>query len=524
MGGTSAERAPTVRSLRVLKLIAMLHENRERLLEVVSFLPQAAAEAFGENGSLEQACRQAFQLEVKEGRELHPEDASSVSAAHLAWGILPRLLANGGPAAVTALTFDRPAEKLQAAKWQPGLVVLFMAEAAGRGLEYLLEEDFLDLARLATVMCFLGNLQEQHAIVTAHAEVGTEQVLKVLQEGTHKLGEIVVFLPQRIRGVLLGKSFADRCLAEFDALDAGGSQVLELKVLLPVLVALGMKERLQVTLEQCGRFQGLISRSEGETAIKRSEMVSFAQFMLALAYLDTEPGQVAADNACIVLGERRVEDFLSLLEQDKAAAGKTELLLPPDASEYLASPSFVEQCSDRFRQLDSAGKGALEPPDLFQMLSELSGADPFAVSVEQCERFVALFGNCGTLTEEEFASLARHLCTMVFLHSERGRGHLSWALECMRLAPAGFSQSGPISSTIRPNSLQRPSANIDEAKMHSDGDRAGMADVTHLATDVQFYKGRSEELQDENELLKAKLQQMEMTMREVNSKLDEHSG
>eukprot|EP00441_Pelagodinium_beii_P037531 CAMPEP_0197628060 /NCGR_PEP_ID=MMETSP1338-20131121/6484_1 /TAXON_ID=43686 ORGANISM="Pelagodinium beii, Strain RCC1491" /NCGR_SAMPLE_ID=MMETSP1338 /ASSEMBLY_ACC=CAM_ASM_000754 /LENGTH=494 /DNA_ID=CAMNT_0043198943 /DNA_START=46 /DNA_END=1530 /DNA_ORIENTATION=+ len=493
MGAMDTDRLPTVRSLRVLKLIAMLHENRDRLLEVVSFLPPAAFEEFCQGGRLEESCRAAFLIERQEGRGCDP-DGDGISAEHLGWVILPKICASVGPASVSGLSFDKEAARAKGQRWEPGLAVLFVAEASGRGSDFILVEDFVEVARLAAVMCYLGNLQEQHSIVNAHRSPGTESLLKVIKDGSEKLGEIVVFLPQQVRDTLLSKSFAERCLAEFDALDSDRSQNLEIKMLHPVLVVLGMAERLHVTVEQCKKFTHLIG-SNG-ASVRRAEMVNFSQFMLALCYLDTTTGQVAADNACIVLGERRVEELLSMLEKDKQAVSRTELLMPGDAVEYLNSQSFKEQCLERFRELDVEKKGALESTDLFHVVAELSGADPFSVSVDQCERFVATFGNLGALIDEEFVVLARHLCTMAYLHSDRGRGHLLWALECMKRGDAAAALSAP--AAVKAGTLQE-----------------------QLPMDLDFYKGRSQTLEDENAELKEKMRQMEEVMRQITGKPQE---
>ncbi|CAE8611186.1 unnamed protein product [Polarella glacialis] len=519
--GSGTDGRPSVRSLRVLKLIAMLHENRSRLLEVISFLPPDVAAEFGIGGSLEVESRESFRLELREG----PAE-ERCSAEYLGWTLVPRVCEAGGSAALRVFISDKEAQMAAGERWQSSISCLFVAEAAERGLTIFTEEDFVDILRLATVMCFLGDLSEQHDIVTAYArESGMQHLLKVLKEGNERLGQIVVCLPQQVRDVLLASSFAQRCLAEFDAVDTRAAASLELKVLLPVLVALGLAERLNVTIEQCVRFRDFIAPED--SMIQRAEVVSCCQFMLALAYLDTREGQVAADNACIVLGERRVEELLVMLEQDKHAVTKTELLLPGDVADYLASSSFAEQCQERFQQLDQGQKGVLESPDVFHVVSELSGADPFAVSLEQCDRFVAIFGTCGALSVEEFSVLARHLCIMSFLHSEKGRGHLSWALESLRRGHYSPTSTGTvdreehfgqpfhaISSTTLDWSVSMsspvlrsssPLRSLLASKEVTQRPELDLSDLEHLSKDAQFYMHKSQRLEEENKFLTASL-------------------
>lgn len=267
---------------------------------------------------------------------------------------------------------------------------------------------------------------------------------------------------------------------------------------MPVLVVLGMAERLHVELEQCQKFCRLIAK-RGETYINRQEMVSFAQFMLALAYLDTTTGGVAADNACIVLGERRVDELLEMLEQDRQVSAKTALLLPADAVEYLNSPGFTDQCAERFREMDVQSKGDLEPADLFHLVSDLSGADMFAVSIEHCERFVTIFGTNSQLHQEEFLALAKHLATMAFLHSERGRDHLDWALQSISAGPGG--QKSELVSQAHGLSAPVPAST--------------KAEQEHVA----FYREKTLQLEEENVALREQMLEMQEMMQKMNSNL-----
>eukprot|EP00933_Yihiella_yeosuensis_P041288 TRINITY_DN35698_c0_g2_i1.p1 TRINITY_DN35698_c0_g2~~TRINITY_DN35698_c0_g2_i1.p1 ORF type:complete len:529 (+),score=115.66 TRINITY_DN35698_c0_g2_i1:56-1642(+) len=518
-GGSNDSRAP-VRSLRVLKLIALLHENRSRLSEVINFLPGFAIKEFGEGGTLEVASRAVFKHELKEGRG--NAEKATCPVEHLGWSILTRICAAGDSACVAAISFDR-ADALQSGQqWEPGLARLFLAESAGRCLDELTEDEFVELARLVTVLCYLGNFNEQKEIVSAHAGQKVEDLLRVLKEGKERMGEVVVFLPQQVRDLLLGSNFSDRCLAEFDALvdpnaENDGNATVALKVLMPVLVALGMSQRLSVTVEQCIRFRQLIASDDDyeNATISRTEMVNFSQFMLALAFLDSDPGNVAADNARLVLGERRVEELLGMLEQDKQAVSKTELLLPADVADYLSNDGFKEQCKNRFEELDANDEGVVHAEKLLYLISDLSGADPFAVSIDQCERFAHIFSDQVALTCTEFMQLARHLCIMSFLHSERGREHLSWALSSVRRGSGTRSFAEDVSEV---DYFSRQTRQLSACTTIS-----AMIGSDVAVAETQFFQRRSQQLEGENEDLRRKMRELEETVREVENRLDERA-
>jgi len=124
---------------------------------------------------------------------------------------------------------------------------------------------------------------------------------------------------------------------------------------------------------------------------------------------------------------------LSMLERDREAIYKIIPLLPEAVFAELTSDAFVEECHDRFDQLDQDKNGTLEPSEIFPLIIELSQAHPYSIDIAQCERFTAIFDlrGDGVIRIDEFLDFARFLSIMSYMDSEEGRHEFAEGMQIM---------------------------------------------------------------------------------------------
>jgi len=149
--------------------------------------------------------------------------------------------------------------------------------------------------------------------------------------------------------------------------------------------------------------------------------------------LESEEGEVVKDVADFSLVEKKVDEPLSMLQRDRDAIYKIIPLLPEAVFAELTSDAFVEECHDRFDQLDQDKNGTLEPSEIFPLIIELSQAHPYSIDLAQCERFTAIFDlrGDGVIRIDEFLDFARFLSIMSYMDSEQGRQEFAEGMQIM---------------------------------------------------------------------------------------------
>lgn len=295
--------------------------------------------------------------------------------------------------------------------------------------------EFQHLACFIIIMGYLQYSKEHKEMMLAEVMLGhdrIEKLIKALKSHSESMDNLLPFLPDDLKKELSSQEFADRCLADFRALDTNGSGVLEPPNLMPVILQLSKAHHYSLTEEHAKVFVDIFD-VERNGVITSNEFIDFARFMLIMAYLDTEDGQEVHESAEIAKGETAVEELLHMLERDRKHIQKVIPLLPSDIFEYLTSTEFVTHCHDYFVDLDKSKTGTLSPAELFPVVVDLSKAHPFAVDLSQCERFTRIFDvhGDGVVRVDEFLDLARFLCVMSFLHSDDGKQRVKDALLIM---------------------------------------------------------------------------------------------
>lgn len=403
VGEAAVERA--IGSVRAQRLLSMLEDDWRRLPEVIPLLKQEVVEELVSEDFVK-VCMDGFDdLDENKNGMLDPVE------------LCPFLLTLCSNHPIT-ITEDECIRFLQ----------IFDKDKNG----VIQKDEFVSLGQFVVIMGYLNDAEGYKKIVPREDRQNIEDMLKALKEGAERLDDVLAFLPDDFKTFLLDKDFTNLCLVEFDSLDQDGNSQLDYTELLPVLSKMSTVRVSSITDEQSKRFVELFD-IDGSGMISREEFVTFARFMLIMAFLETDEGQVVADNAELALGKRRVEELLVMLEQDRDAVHKAVPLLPKEVFEHLSSGEFVMQCRDRFADLDKDNNGCLDPAELFPVVVELSAAHPMSIDYEQCRRFTSLFdihGN-GVIMLGEFVDFARFLSIMCFLHSKEGKERVSEGLQIM---------------------------------------------------------------------------------------------
>mmetsp|Transcript_55998 Transcript_55998/g.92771 ORF Transcript_55998/g.92771 Transcript_55998/m.92771 type:complete len:1019 (+) Transcript_55998:3-3059(+) len=383
------EAATHVSDLNLLNTqIAALEADRSCLPQVMALLPRTLVDDLGSEGFAKE-CVEGFQELDKNGNKvLDPTEVFP----------LVMKLCEAHPVSVDYDTCKKFTQVFD--KDRNGVISV---------------DEFAEFCRFIIVMGYLYNTRDWHDVTVQMSRDKIEELLRIMTEHCDRLDEVMPLLPIDMQEELLSSEFAVHCMNYFTELDKDNSGVLEPKELIPVLISMCEAHPFALTKEQCLKFVDLFD-TERNGVITRQEFVAFARFMMILAYLETEQGQVA-------LGEQKVEELLAMMERDRSSVHKIVPLLPQEVFDHLTSDEFITHCHDRFVALDADNSGTLDPGELFPVVQELSEAHPCSVDWEQCRRFTEIFDihGDGVIRMDEFLDFARFLTIMSYLHSEDGQ-------------------------------------------------------------------------------------------------------
>merc|ERR1719191_1306020 len=116
---------------------------------------------------------------------------------------------------------------------------------------------------------------------------------------------------------------------------------------------------MSVTIEQCEQFVSIFDLNKSGS-ITREEFVIFVSFLLVMSFLHSTPEGAAVQHEIEVIEqeEQRIEDFISMVEEDRANVTKIiPRLQDKDLITFLQSDDFKENCRKKFQELDYEGKG-----------------------------------------------------------------------------------------------------------------------------------------------------------------------
>merc|ERR1719478_985630 len=105
--------------------------------------------------------------------------------------------------------------------------------------------------------------------------------------------------------------------------------------------------------------------------------------------------------------------------------------LPEGLRDELLSDVFASTCLEKFKSLDKDGNGSLDPEELYPLILEMTDAHHYALDLEQCKRFTAIFDDekTGVISKKEFLNFARFMMVMSYLRTEDGQKILAVATE-----------------------------------------------------------------------------------------------
>jgi Ca2+-binding EF-hand superfamily protein len=295
--------------------------------------------------------------------------------------------------------------------------------------------EFVDLCKFVIVMGYLQFTKDWRETVKEHSHEAIEEMFTLMKEHRERLPEILPLLPSQFLEEITSYSFTKDCLDHFAELDKDGSGTLEPKELVPCVIDICQVHPVALTKEQCLKFVDFFD-TEGTGVISRAEFIDFVQFMVIMSYLEDEDMKAlaAADNMSTTsAGEKKVEELLYMLEHDRDAVHKIVPLLPEKVFDHLTSDEFVRESHAKFVELDVSQNNVLTPDELFPVIVELSSAKPYAVDLQQCRRFTAIFDmhGDGVIRLDEFLDFARFMCIMQYLHSEEGKDEVGHALQIL---------------------------------------------------------------------------------------------
>mmetsp|Transcript_13607 Transcript_13607/g.29985 ORF Transcript_13607/g.29985 Transcript_13607/m.29985 type:complete len:1122 (-) Transcript_13607:216-3581(-) len=305
----------------------------------------------------------------------------------------------------------------------------------GRGLTA--KRSFEKLARFTIVVSYLLYVRGHQEMEAAEIFLGKEKVEELLQNlkhNTEAIWDTVPHLPTSLKKELMSPKFAEQCMRDFKSLDVNQSGVLEAAELLPLVKNLSDAHQYSLTQEHCRHFLDIFD-SERNGVITAPEFLNFARFMMIMAYMNTDEGMLLQDDMDIVKGQDLVEELLLTMEKDRQAIHTVIPMVPQDIYDQLFnSETFVKDCHRRFKELDKDLTNVLRPHELYPIVVELSGAHPWSVSEDQCERFIRIFDlyGDGVLREDEFLDFARFLLLMSYINSDEGRASMKEAKDIMK--------------------------------------------------------------------------------------------
>jgi len=288
-------------------------------------------------------------------------------------------------------------------------------------------DEFLNYARFVILAAYIQETdQSDNARLTADMEVGvrkTEDLIETLKQGRAQLANVIPRLPNAFKQEITSRKFAENCMDHFEELDLDNNHSLDAAELLPLIVELCGASPFSIDSEKCSRF-ACIFDVDKNGVIDKEEFIDFAQFLMIMAYLDTDQGKAAVSGVNTAEESKNsVEDLLELLQVGRAQVGSVMPYLPQWFKQNLTDPEFIADCMQRFDQLDRDRNNALDASELFSVIVQLTDAHPFSIDQGLCQRFTNIFDvdKNGVITREEFVEYAQFMLIMAYLETAHGQ-------------------------------------------------------------------------------------------------------
>jgi Ca2+-binding EF-hand superfamily protein len=273
--------------------------------------------------------------------------------------------------------------------------------------------DVVEFAKFIVVMAYLRCCWEWHDV--KHSRKHIEELLSFLKSHAEKIDDIIPYLPIDLKEELLSPEYERNCLEEFRVLDKAKTGVLEPKEVVPLIIQMSSAHRMALTEAHILEFVNVFDTKKNGV-ITPSEYVDFSRFMMILAYLETEEGQLINDAAEM---NRKIqwEAYMEQMKTDGRCNPEEVYILPHALVEDTMGATFARQCQETFASLDKEGKGVLEPSLLFPLIAKLCSEHPIHLDNERYRLFFSYFdkGNLRVVRRQEVVEFAKYVVVLAYL-------------------------------------------------------------------------------------------------------------
>jgi len=116
----------------------------------------------------------------------------------------------------------------------------------------------------------------------------------------------------------------------------------------------------------------------------------------------------------IEFAQMELDDIIEMVRRDVSIVKKIEARAPDEIKEFLNSEDFWVDVKERYMRLDADGSGSIEAEELYPIIVELTDAQPWAVTMDHCTRFMRIFDQDGdgNIDLGEFSDLLRFCVLM----------------------------------------------------------------------------------------------------------------
>lgn len=381
---------------RFNEFIDILTADKKRINEVVPFLPDWLVEHLTTDAFLDDCMAQFDNLDADRN--------GTLDAAEL----IPVVL-NLTKVESSVLTVEKSQQ----------FVNIFDTKKNG----IIMRDEFLEFAQFLAVMNFLASSTEGQQVDEVSQFIAemrkTDTLITALEEDISLLPKVMLSLPKSIADELRSDGFSNECKGEFKKLDVNGNNVLDPVELFPVIISLAEGHPIDINYDVCKAFTAFFDKDRNGV-ISLDEFTRLCQFIITMGYLHfTNDWRRDKVNH----SREKIEMLLQLMKEHCDRLDEVLPLLPDDLQDDIMSETFRSDCLAYFDDLDKDRSGSLEPKELVPVVLDLCKAHPFALTRDQCLRFVDIFDTeqTGVLSRDEFINFARFMMIMSYLETEEGQ-------------------------------------------------------------------------------------------------------
>eukprot|EP00747_Dinoflagellata_sp_TGD_P051325 gnl/TRDRNA2_/TRDRNA2_147274_c0_seq1.p1 gnl/TRDRNA2_/TRDRNA2_147274_c0~~gnl/TRDRNA2_/TRDRNA2_147274_c0_seq1.p1 ORF type:complete len:736 (+),score=136.44 gnl/TRDRNA2_/TRDRNA2_147274_c0_seq1:79-2208(+) len=269
--------------------ISMLEKDRDRLCEIVPYLPDDLVDWLDSDEFLDGCDAQFVSLDKDKTGHLSADNlvpvVKSMCAEH-------------------SINVDSQKAKR------------FISVFDFHGNGVIMADEYVEFVQFMTVMSYLSNTvegrsidhasreiakgpytqhlseAERHALMDdiAHGHRQIEDLIMRLRDGAESMAQVVPFLPQDMKDELTSDEFCVACMEGFSKMDRDGNGVLDEHEFIPLLIGMTDAHPYSLTEDLANHFIDIFD-IERNGVITRKEFLRFARFMMVLAWLETDEGQ-----------------------------------------------------------------------------------------------------------------------------------------------------------------------------------------------------------------------------------------